>query len=268
MVFDSVDAAKSFYKKYALDGGFSIRKATQWKTRGVVQGKYFVCTKQGFPPVNAVDTLDEDHKDKKKRRRPTQRTGCDAQIRLELTEDGKYRIYNFIEEHNHPFVHEDDMHFVTTSRELTFTKKMLIHDLSNINIGPVRAFNIMRTIYGGFDKVGATKSDCKNFKRDTNLFINEYDAEMVVQRLMRKKEYCPNFSCEYSTSKGGILKGLFWADEEAKRNFYCFGDVVSFDATYRHNKYHVYQFHFVLTYFFMAHVYVFLGNNVLMHIYF
>ncbi|XP_076945395.1 protein FAR1-RELATED SEQUENCE 4-like [Bidens hawaiensis] len=54
---------------------------------------------------------------------------------------------------------------------------------------------------------------------------------------MRKKEYLPNFSCEYSTTPDSVLKGLFWGDEDAKRNFYTFGDVVSFDATYRHNKY-------------------------------
>ncbi|XP_076907543.1 protein FAR1-RELATED SEQUENCE 5-like [Bidens hawaiensis] len=131
------------------------------------------------------------------------------------------------------------MHFQRASRELTFTHKKVIDDLANINIGPVKAFNIMRTLYGGFDKVGATKSDCKNYKRKINLYIGDYDAEMVVQRLMAKKDFCPNFSCDYITSKEGTLKGLFWADECAKKNFYVFGDVVSFDATYRHNKYNL-----------------------------
>ncbi|GJY06795.1 FAR1 DNA binding domain, zinc finger, SWIM-type, MULE transposase domain containing protein [Tanacetum coccineum] len=33
------------------------------------------------------------------------------------------------------------------------------------------------------------------------------------------------------------LVGLFWADEEAIRNYATFGDIVSFDATFRSNKY-------------------------------
>ncbi|XP_076884121.1 protein FAR1-RELATED SEQUENCE 5-like [Bidens hawaiensis] len=209
MIFDNLESAKSFYKRYALACGFPIRKETQLKSRGTIQGKYFVCSKEGQKAVNEVDTLDEEQKPKQKRRKPSQRTGCEARIMLELTVEGKYVVYNFIEAHNHPFVAEDDMHFISAARNLSFTKKTLLSDLSNINIGPVRAFNIMRTIFGGFNHVGATKVDCKNFKRDQNLYISEYDAEM----------------------------GLFWADEYAKSNFYTFGVVLSFDATYQHNKY-------------------------------
>ncbi|XP_022026155.1 protein FAR1-RELATED SEQUENCE 5-like [Helianthus annuus] len=56
---------------------------------------------------------------------------------------------------------------------------------------------------------------------------------------MRKKEFLPNFSCEYETTDEGVLKCIFWADEDMKRNYYMFGDVISFDATYKHNKYNM-----------------------------
>ncbi|XP_076901977.1 protein FAR1-RELATED SEQUENCE 5-like [Bidens hawaiensis] len=239
MIFDSVDVAEQFYKRYALAGGFSIRKGTQSVVNNVLRLKYFVCTKEGSRTVKEVDTLSQDYKRKKERRRTSQRTGCNAQLRLVLTDKGKYRVKYFGEAHNTPFVNENDMQFLTASRELTFTHKKVLDDLANINIGPVKAFNIMRTLYGGFDKVGATKSNCKNYKRKINLYIGDYDAEMVVQRLMAKKEFCPNFSCDYITNKDGTLKGLFWANECAKRNFYVFEDIVSFDATYRHNKYNM-----------------------------
>ncbi|XP_022007793.1 protein FAR1-RELATED SEQUENCE 5-like [Helianthus annuus] len=97
----------------------------------------------------------------------------------------------------------------------------------------------MRTLYGGFDKVGATKVDFKNFKRDLNRYIAEYDADMVIKRLRRKKEFMTNFSMEYLTTADGVLRALFWADGDTKRNFHMFGDVVSFDATYLHNKYNM-----------------------------
>ncbi|XP_021972390.1 protein FAR1-RELATED SEQUENCE 5-like [Helianthus annuus] len=106
-----------------------------------------------------------------------------------------------------------------------------------MNIGPVRAFNLMRKIRGGFDKVRVTSTDCKNFKRDINLFIGEFDVDMVVQRLMKKKLYLPNFSCEFYCDEKGALAGLFWADEEMKLNYEVFGDVMSFDATFRTNRY-------------------------------
>ncbi|KAI3700679.1 hypothetical protein L2E82_45316 [Cichorium intybus] len=95
----------------------------------------------------------------------------------------------------------------------------------------------MKESRGGFDKTGATQTDAKNFKRDWNAFIGENDADMVIEKLNKKKEYFQDFSFEYSVGNDGKLTGLFWADEEAKRNYFAFGDVVGFDATYRTNKY-------------------------------
>ncbi|XP_022019519.1 protein FAR1-RELATED SEQUENCE 5-like [Helianthus annuus] len=95
----------------------------------------------------------------------------------------------------------------------------------------------MRTEYGGFEEVGATAVDRKNFKRDLNCFIGEYDAEMIVQRLTNKKEYLWDFSFEYTVDSNGCLTGLFWADEVSKQNYLAFDDVISFDVTFKTNKY-------------------------------
>ncbi|KAK1434457.1 hypothetical protein QVD17_00200 [Tagetes erecta] len=134
-------------------------------------------------------------------------------------------------------VRKEDMHFLASSRKLTQLQKHMIQSMAKINIGPVRAFNVMRTIFGGFEEVGVSKNDCKNFKREINLFINEYDAEMMVGNLMKKKEHLPDFSCEYFTDEENCLVGLFWSDGESKRNYQVFGDIMSFDATYRSNRY-------------------------------
>ncbi|KAK1422104.1 hypothetical protein QVD17_24990 [Tagetes erecta] len=71
----------------------------------------------------------------------------------------------------------------------------------------------MRTIVGGFEEV------CKNYKREINLFINEYDAEMMVGNLMKKKEHLPDFSCEYFIDNDNFLVGLFWSDGESKGKY-------------------------------------------------
>ncbi|KAM0036691.1 putative MULE transposase domain, FHY3/FAR1 family [Helianthus debilis subsp. tardiflorus] len=118
---------------------------------------------------------------------------------------------------------------------MNYMQEQAVNALSALNIGPVKAFNIMWTLYGGFDKVGAAKTDFKYFKQDLNKYISEFDADMMIKRLLRKKEYMPNFSMEYIITKDG-LRALFWADEDAKRNFSVFG-AVSFNATYRRNKY-------------------------------
>ncbi|XP_022040932.1 protein FAR1-RELATED SEQUENCE 5-like [Helianthus annuus] len=217
MLFDTVDDAYNFYKTYAEAGGWT----------------------EGQKEFRPVDTLVEQPSDRWVRRVPSKRTGCQAAVRIKLTDAKKYLLYHFTEVHNHDFVHEEDLHLLKENRGINHAHEEMINKMSHLNIGPVRAFNIMKEVYGGFDKVGATKVDFKNFKKELNLFIGEFDAEMFVKRLMRKKEFLPNFSCEYETTDEGVLKCIFWADEDMKRTYYMFGDVISFDATYKCNKYNM-----------------------------
>ncbi|XP_022007294.1 protein FAR1-RELATED SEQUENCE 5-like [Helianthus annuus] len=198
---------------------------------------------EGTKPFKAIDTSIEietrnnGSKRKSIRRVPSIRTGCEARMCVKLNASNLYEVYSFKEAHNHYFVAEDDRHLLPANQGMNYMQEQVVNALSALNIGPIKAFNIMRTLYGGFDKVGATKNDFKNFKRDLNMYISEFDADMMIKRLLRKKEYMPNFSMEYITTEDGVLRALFWADEDAKRNFSVFGDVVSFDATYRRNKY-------------------------------
>ena len=242
-LFNTLEDGIQFYKTYAKLSGFEVRKSTQYNTKdGKLKQKYIVCSREGFKPIKPMDTLvdkideQEIKKLKQKRKRPSCRCGCLAKCIFESTNENKYVVYAFDEEHNHAFVDEDDIALLKSSRKLTFSKKQLLFRVSNNNIGPMKAFKMMKELFGGFDEIGATSVDCKNFKRGINLFIGEFDAEMVVEMLMNKQEYIPGFSCDYFTNEDGALAGLFWADEVAKNNYLCFGDVISFDATFRSNK--------------------------------
>ncbi|KAM0047426.1 putative transcription factor FAR family [Helianthus debilis subsp. tardiflorus] len=241
MRFRTVDEAYAFYENYAKLGGFTIRKNTQKMIKGIVTLKYFTCSKEGkktYQKIDTVNDMDVDNvKGKQCRTRPSIRTGCLARLIVKRLDDMTYNVQSFYEEHNHTLVEEGDYQFLSAARNLSVVQEDFIQNLSKLNIGPVQAFNIMRTHYGGFEEVGATAVDCKNLKRDINAYIGKHDAEMVVSRLMDKKRYLPDFSCEYLNDDKGELRGLFWADEEMKHNYMQFGDVIAFDSTFRSNKY-------------------------------
>ena len=251
-VFDTLDLALNAYKNYAREGGFEVRKGGQKYTKDSKDepnNKYFYCVRQGFKPTpkagnQKVDTPQPTNplgvtKVIKRRKRASCRCGCGAQLRLKKLPDGKYRVSKFIEKHNHSLVYEDDIKYLRASRRLTFSKQQLLNQLSNVNIGPVRSWKVLKEMYGGFEYIGATDVECKNYKRGLNEFIGERDAQMVVDKLLSREEYFDNYSVEYKQDKESKeLVGLFWADEQAKRNYAAFGDVVSFDATFRSNRYH------------------------------
>ncbi|XP_021975268.1 uncharacterized protein LOC110870393 [Helianthus annuus] len=74
------------------------------------------------------------------------------------------------------------MHLLPAYRHLSETQEEMIWELGTLNLGPVKAFNIMRKRYGGFENVGATKDDCKNFRARIHSYIGQYDADMVINR--------------------------------------------------------------------------------------
>ncbi|XP_076950959.1 protein FAR1-RELATED SEQUENCE 5-like [Bidens hawaiensis] len=202
MVFDSVELAYGFYFSYSHASGFSVRKSSSYTNHGLLKLKYYVCSKEGFKSGSEYSTLDDANN----------------------------------EEHSHSFMNKDDIRFLTPARRVDYTKESAIQALSQVNLGPVRAFNILKSLYGGYEELGATKNDFKNFKMRQSEYISEYDADMGIKRLEKKKKHCPNISFDYTIKENGILGGFFWADEDSKKSYLVFGDVVGFDATYRSNK--------------------------------
>ncbi|PWA35472.1 FAR1 DNA binding domain, FHY3/FAR1 family [Artemisia annua] len=136
----------------------------------------------------------------KRRKRASQRCGCQARLRIRRTPENKWVVYKFLEKHNHRLVREEDYMYLKVACKLSFPQQQLLYHLSNANLGPTRAWNVFKEMCGGFENIGVTDVECRNYKHDKTLI------------------------------------GLFWADDQAKQYYATFGDVVSFDATFRSNS--------------------------------
>lgn len=213
--FVSIDQAYDFYKDYGKRAGFDVRKGGHYKPKDGEPPslKWFVCSKEGINPepkeaankpkevISDVSdfTMDENVEVKQTRNRGSSRCGCLAKIRIKKIPGGLYRVYTFIEGHNHPLVAEKDMIFMKSSRELGFTKQHFLFQASNANFGPSTGFKLLKQLCGGFDRIGATVVDCKNLKKKVNLFLRDRDAQMAVEKLLSKKLHSPGFYVEYKT---------------------------------------------------------------------
>lgn len=110
-------------------------------------------------------------------------------------------------------------------------------NVASSNTVPVRAFNFLKSLRGSYVDVGAIAIDFKNWMRDIKISIGKNDANLILQKFKDKKETLDNtFFYDYETDSNGYLTRLFWADLEGQRSYDVFGDVLSFDATYRTNK--------------------------------
>ncbi|KAL9661339.1 hypothetical protein QQ045_026163 [Rhodiola kirilowii] len=239
MVFQHVKDAINFYKKYAYIAGFSARLSTSsTRSDGVITHKYLVCSKEGFKGNHTiVDTVNSIEQNERQRR--DSRCGCLARLCLNLSDGGIYRVYSFEAAHNHCLVDDIGKQYLNQNRQLSVVHQNFIMHCGKYRIGATKAHHLVKDLCGGFSNVGATVTDFKNFKRDLKLYIGHNDAQMIVDSLMNKKNTCKGYSFEYFVDEHGSLSRLFWADHVARGDCLIFGDVVSFDATYRTNKYNL-----------------------------
>ncbi|WOK99767.1 protein FAR1-RELATED SEQUENCE 5-like [Canna indica] len=95
MSFDSENDAYEFYNTYAENEGFIVRRSKSTvSTKNIITKRTFVCSREGFR---------EKKKGEKEAKcpRPVTRIGCPACMTIRLTSNGKYRVTEFVPNHNH-----------------------------------------------------------------------------------------------------------------------------------------------------------------------
>ncbi|XP_074265595.1 protein FAR-RED IMPAIRED RESPONSE 1-like [Silene latifolia] len=164
------------------------------------------------------------------------RVGCKARIRLHM-KNGLLLIDRFHEGHNHELISLKDREFQKLSRNITDYHKMIIVSNSRLKIGATQTYRICKEQVNGYENIGATLNDFKNFHRDVKCFIHERDGQLFVDHFKEMTETRIGFYFDYDLNDDGSLRRAIWADDTARDNYKIFGDAVSFDPTYSTNKY-------------------------------
>ncbi|CAI9259385.1 unnamed protein product [Lactuca saligna] len=231
-IFKDIKDAIKWYKGYALRSGFDIRKSTERKKSGITTSKYFICNRGGLPNTSTLDTISDDH-NKQLRNSNCKRTNCKAFVAFKaIPHSSEVYLWRFEQQHNHKLINQDCMHLSRAKRQLNVVDQAFIHKLLSEKVGATTAYRLMCVIKGGCEFVDGLEIDWKIFTRDINCHIGGTDANLLITKLQNRKENVTNFTYEYKCDKKQ-LNALFWADDTSKQNFELFGDIVSFDATYR-----------------------------------
>ncbi|KAJ8465307.1 hypothetical protein OPV22_027859 [Ensete ventricosum] len=232
MEFESEEKAYEFYNKYAGHVGFSVRKSSSGKSsENVTRSRTFVCSRQGF------------RKDKKgakevKRPRPETRIGCPARMTIKITPSGKYRVTEFIAEHNHQPAPPSTTHMLRSQR-ITIELQAAEADLSDdsATTPKITGETAPRPI-GGPRNVRFLPADYKNNLRSKRMKAMQMgDAGSVLKYLQSMQLDDPAFFYSIQVDEDDKLTNIFWADAKSIMDFNYFGDVVCLDMTYKINGY-------------------------------
>ncbi|XP_060969077.1 protein FAR1-RELATED SEQUENCE 5-like [Cannabis sativa] len=179
---------------YAKRMGFGTRKDDVRRSHGVIVMRRWVCCSEGYKRITITETQ------RKKRPHDVTRTGCQAALRILLTQPSNtWKCKEFSTIHN--------------------------HDLASSSEWRLRenAMSTSRCTTGFF---GA--------KREEKI---ETDSEGALGFLDCLAERDPNFFVVYQVDEENRLANLFWADGNSRVDYVAFGDVLGFDTTYMTNEY-------------------------------
>ncbi|XP_037468064.1 protein FAR1-RELATED SEQUENCE 5-like [Triticum dicoccoides] len=174
---------------------------------------------------------------KAKRNIKISRCGCEAMMGLKRQIDNKYKVVQFVESHTHQLVSPNKRHLIRSNREVTTDLRNKLFTCSKALLGTSKTFRLLSIEKGGQGNIGCTKRDLQNCQRDFKAAIKGADGQLIVDIMENKKKANPAFYFDYQVDENNKLTNIFWADSICRKNYSLFGDVVSFDSTYRFNKY-------------------------------
>ncbi|CAI9297560.1 unnamed protein product [Lactuca saligna] len=209
-IYQSLEEAVEMYKLYADKAGFGVR---------------------------STDTLDPEGSGRNKRNSNFKITDFKSLIKFERLhmQTNSCKIYEFQENHNHPLETKEERRYSKCARRLSYKDKEFIVRSSTSNIGATKAHKLQASLKGGYENVGPEAIDYKNFRRKMGNIIGDKDAQLVVDKMNMRKDELHNYTFEYKCVNS-VLNTMFWADETDKLYYKEFGDVITFDATFRTNN--------------------------------
>ncbi|KAK9215764.1 hypothetical protein WN944_007770 [Citrus x changshan-huyou] len=114
--FVSEAEAESFFIEYARVMGFGVRRHNKrWNTKGMLIGRIWVCSKQGFRQKKFLE-----REDRKREARPITRTGCGVEFRVAIKDDtSRWVCTHFNGNHNHNLTPPHHVHYIRSHRRLS-----------------------------------------------------------------------------------------------------------------------------------------------------
>ncbi|XP_045804431.1 protein FAR1-RELATED SEQUENCE 5-like [Trifolium pratense] len=167
MEFNSREEAREFYNAYGRRIGFTVRVHHNRRSRinKEVIGQDFVCSKEGFRAKKYVH-----RKDRVLPPPPPTREGCQAMVRMTLTDGGKWVVAKFVKEHTHKLMSPSEVPWRRSEKHL------ISEDEKDRRI---RALSL--ELYNERQKY---KRRCAAYEEQINMILN--DVERHTEHISKK----------------------------------------------------------------------------------
>ncbi|XP_047311406.1 putative protein FAR1-RELATED SEQUENCE 10 [Impatiens glandulifera] len=247
-IFKTDEDAFDYYSTFARKNGFSIRKARSTESQNLgIYRRDFVCYRSGFNQPRKKANVEHP------RDRKSVRCGCDSKLYLskEII-DGvpQWYVSQFSNIHNHELLEDDQVRLLPAYRKIHEADQQRILLLSKAGFPVNRIVKVLETEKGvQSGQLPFIEKDVRNFIRTCKKTVQENDANLSEKRetdMVELVEACKamaskndGFIYNYTMIENSKIESIAWSYGDSVRAFSSFGDVVSFDTTYRSITYNM-----------------------------
>ncbi|XP_042482241.1 protein FAR1-RELATED SEQUENCE 5-like [Macadamia integrifolia] len=195
-----------------------------------ITSRRFVCSKAGsWQPDKRDNNITNP--------RAETRTSCKAQMAICLGGDGKYMCREFVGEHNHDLHTDSIVHIMHSQRHMSDIHMYEIDLADDSGIRPRFTVELMGRQVGGIENLSCTTQDVRNYLRTKRMGALSYgEAGSLLKYFVTQTRNNPSFTYSVQLDSEEQITNTFWADPKMIIDYAHFGDVVSFDTTFRTNR--------------------------------
>ncbi|XP_047064014.1 protein FAR1-RELATED SEQUENCE 7-like [Lolium rigidum] len=224
LTFDSIGEAYDFYNLYSWEVGFGIRYG---KSRSNVKGtrsmQELLCVCSGKP---------------KNENTTSSRCQCPALVRLLRTDDQGWFICEYRGTHNHRLLSTcaEKLHFPSHRHIDKYTRELVAQLRAN-NVNLSKVYSIIGTFFGKLENVPFTKRCLKTLCGKISQEQADDDVKKTMEMFSELKASDSEFTYQVQVDDESRIRTLIWSNGRSKLQYHHFGDVVTFDTTYKTNLY-------------------------------
>ncbi|QHN92439.1 Protein FAR1-RELATED SEQUENCE [Arachis hypogaea] len=167
------------------------------------------------------------------------RTDCKAKLKIYYdVQRSVWKVRTIFDEHNHELAPTMFSHLLPSHRKMSNGDKAQFDSMKKFGIPTSKIMTYMAGQSGGYGMLRFTKRDLYNYIHGQRMArINDGDAAATISYLEGKANADMTTVARYTRTADNRLGSLFWVDGEMMSDYQLFGDVMTFDSTYRSNKY-------------------------------
>lgn len=243
MKFKSHTEARGFFNFYAYLAGFSVviahhYKTTSKKRQGEITKYTYKCNLQGKNEPANKKKSNEQVTEQQRETVVLVKTNC--KCTMVAKEVGQFwQISRLDLNHNHALCPRREAKFLRSHKDMTEEEKRLIRTLKECNIPTRSMIVILSFLRGGLAALPYTKKDVSNVGTAINSETRNNDMKQVLNYLKKKEQDDPGMYYKFKLDEENKVTSMFWTDGRSTQLYEEYGDCISFDTTYRTNRYNM-----------------------------